>query len=439
MLSWRALPLSLATLLLGGALASLATWNLKPTPPRPVSRMLITLPPGQRLAGLDQPAVAFSPDGSRLAYVAIQGGTQQIYLRALDSLESQAIPGTEGGVNPFFSPDSQWLGFFPAQKLKKVPVSGGSVQTIDDAVQLHGASWSAKDTIVFKRQGIPTLQQVPASGGTPQPLTHAEKGEATQRWPEFLADGEAVLSVATTSGFDWANTQLIVQPNGTGERRTLIRGGTQPRYAASGHLLYAQGGTLMAVPFDARRLTAAGAPASVVEGVLQSSASGAAQYSISATGSLVYVRGELQSAQGRMVWVSRNGTEQPVPAPVRTYLFPRVSPDGSKVAVAVSEHDPGPGGKWQISTEGGTEPAWNRNGRELFFRGGDKMMAVDIATQSSFAAGKPRMLFEGRYERSPATSPNYDVSPRRPALSDAQAQRTRSGGADTNQCRAQLV
>jgi eukaryotic-like serine/threonine-protein kinase len=72
---------------------------------------------------------------------------------------------------------------------------------------------------------------------------------------------------------------------------------------------------------------------------------------------------------------------------------------------------PGPGGKWQISTEGGTEPAWNRNGRELFYRSGDKMMAVDIATQPSFAAGKPRVLFAGRYEPTPATFPNYDVSP----------------------------
>jgi eukaryotic-like serine/threonine-protein kinase len=553
-LGWRALIFSVATLLLGAAISSLATWNLKPSSPRPVSRLVITLPPGQQLAGLEQPTVALSPDGSHLAYVAIQGGTQQIYLRAMDSLEARPIPGTEGGVNPFFSPDSQWLGFFSGQKLKKVSVNGGSIQTLSDAVQLHGASWDSQEIIAFKRQGVSDLQRIPAGGGTPQPLTHVERGEGqAQRWPDFLPGGRAVLSVAPTSGFDWTNTQIIVQSIGTGERRNLVRGGTQPRYAASEHLIYAQEGTLMAVPFDPQRLMATGSPAPVVEGVLQSNTSGAAQYSLSATGSLVYVRGDVQSAQRRLVWVARNGAEQSVAAPVRTYLFPRLSPDGGRVAVGISDREthlwlydlaretmtrltfegtvnhnpawtpdgkriafnsdkeglpkiywqladgsgglerltsspnanvpmswspdgqllafmesnpttgsdiwvlrlsdrkpqpflqtpfnesvprfspdgrwlayisnesgryevyvqpyPGPGGKWQISTEGGTEPVWNRNGRELFYRTGDRMMAVDITAQPGFAAGKPRTLFEGRYERTPATSPDYDVSP----------------------------
>jgi len=550
---WRALALSLTTLLLGAAIASLATWNLKPSPPRPVSRTVIALPLGQQLAGLEQPAVALSPDGSVLAYVAIQGGSQQIYLRAMDSLEARPIPGTEGGANPFFSPDGQWLGFFPGQRLKKVPVSGGATQTIVDAVQLHGASWSSKEIIAFKGLGISAFQQVPAGGEAPQSLTRVEKGVAIQRWPDFLPGGEAVLFVVPPSGFDWTNTQISVQSIETGERRDLFRGGTQPRYAASEHLIYAQQGTLMAVPFDPRRLTTIGAPTPMVEGVLQSALSGASQYSLSVSGSLVYVRGDVQSAQHRLVWVARNGAEQTIAAPVRTYIFPRLSPDGGRVAVSIIEHEthlwlydlaretltrlsfegtvnhnatwtpdgkriafdsdkegtlniywrladgsgglerltssqhpnvpmswspdgqllafietnaatgsdiwvlrlsdrkpqpflvtpfnesvprfspdghwltyisnesgrnevyaqpyPGPGGKWQISTEGGTEPVWNRNGRELFYRNGDKMMAVEIATQSGFVAGKPHMLFEGRYARTPATSPNYDVSP----------------------------
>ena len=123
--SWReALMWGVAALLLA-AVTGLAIWNLKPSPARPVSRTVITLPPGQRLAGLDQPAVAISPDGTNLAYVAVQGGTQQLYLRAMDSLEARPISGTEGAVNPFFSPDGQWLGFFAGGKLKKVSVNGG--------------------------------------------------------------------------------------------------------------------------------------------------------------------------------------------------------------------------------------------------------------------------------------------------------------------------
>ena len=132
----RGLILSVGALLLVAVIAGLAIWNLKPSPPQPVTRLVVTLPPGQQLAGLDSgPAVALSPDGTHLAYVARQGGTQQLYLRAMDSLEAKPIPGTEGAINPFFSPDGQWLGFFAGGKLKKVSVSGGATLTLVDAAQ----------------------------------------------------------------------------------------------------------------------------------------------------------------------------------------------------------------------------------------------------------------------------------------------------------------
>ena len=380
---------------------------------------------------------------------------------------------------------------------------------------------------------------------------------------------------------NWTNAQVAVQSVVTGERRNLIQGGTQPRYAPSGHLVYAQGGNLMAVPFDPQRLAVTGAAVPVVEGVLQSPTSGAAQYSFSATGSLVYVPGGVQATQSRLVWVSRNGAEQPLAAPAHAYQYPRLSPDGRRVAVGIAEQEtqvwlydlsretltrltfegnvnsypawtpdgkriafqsnkegpqnifwqladgsgglerlttseyiqapmswspdgqllafievnpttgydiwvlrlsdrkaqpflrtpfnesaprfspdgrwlayvsdesgryeiyvqpyPGPGGKWQISTEGGTEPVWNPNGRELFYRSGDKMMAVDIATQPGFAAGKPRMLFEGPYVPTPVNVPQLRRVSRWPALPDAQAQRAGGGGTDANQRRAELV
>jgi eukaryotic-like serine/threonine-protein kinase len=560
----RPIMVGLGALLLGAVIASLAIWNLRPAPtppPRPVSRFTITLPPGQQLAGLDNgPAVAVSPDGTHLAYVARQGGTQQLYLRAMDSLETRPIPDTEGAINPFFSPDGQWLGFFAGGKLRKVLVSGGAGLTLGDAVEPHGASWSSQSTIAFAPLSASVLQQVSDAGGALQPLTHLDKGESSQRWPEFLPDGKAVLFAVGPSAADFTNARVAVQSLVAGGRRNMIQG-TGPHYATSGHLVYAQGGSLMAVSFDSQRLTATGAAVPVVESVVQSSVSGAAQYSFSVTGSLVYVPGGVQSAQSRLVWVSRNGAEQPVAAPAHTYLGPRLSPDGRRIAVTITEQEsqtwlydlpretltrltlernnnlfpawtpdgkriafqsnkegplnifwqladgsgglerlttseythvplswspdgqllaflevnpttgndiwvlrvgdpsagsgqvrkaqpflrtpfnesvprfspdghwlayisdesgryevyvqpyPGPGGKWQISTEGGTEPAWNPNGRELFYRSGDKMMAADVAAQPGFAAGKPRMLFEGPYLPTPLTSPNYDVSP----------------------------
>jgi len=541
----RVLVVGVGALLLV-AISSLATWNLKPTPPRPVTRAVITLPPGQQLAGLGNgPAVALSPDGSHLAYVASQSGTQQIYLRAMDSLEARPISGTEGAVNPFFSPDGQWIGFFAGGKLKKISVSGGAPLTLGDAPVPYGASWNSHGMIAFAPTASNYLLQVPDSGGASQPLTQLQKGESSNEWPEFLPGGKAMLFTAGGWG-------VVGQSIGTGVGRNVIQGGTQPRYALSGHLLYAQGANLMAVPFDPQRLEVTGTAVPVVEGISESRITGAAQYSVSATGSLAYVPGTIQSAQGRLVWVNRNGAEQPLAAPPHSYDRPRVSPDGRHVAVNVTEQEtqvwlydlsrdtltrltfegdtnaypiwtpdgkriaftstkegtanifwqladgsgglerlnaseyvqvpiswsadgqllafielsattgydigvlrmsdrkaqpflrtpfneatpqfspdgrwlayisdesgrfevyvqpyPGPGGKWLISTEGGTEPVWNRNGRELFYRSGDKMMAVDIATQPSFVAGKPRMLFEGPYLPTPQTSSNYDVS-----------------------------
>jgi hypothetical protein len=157
-LIWGVVSLILAVV------TGLAIWNVKPSPPGPVSRTVITLPPGQRLAALDQPAVALSPDGTRLAYVATQGGAQQIYLRAMDSLDARATPGTEGATEPFFSPDGQWLGFFVGNKLKKVPVSGGAVLTLGETTFPGGASWGRQGMIAFAPSWASVLQQMPDAG-----------------------------------------------------------------------------------------------------------------------------------------------------------------------------------------------------------------------------------------------------------------------------------
>jgi len=547
---WPKMLLWPAAVLAACAVVGLTVWHFRPVPPRPVTRFTITLPSGQRLAGLDEPAVAISRDGARLAYIAAQAnGVPQLYVRPMDSPEAKPIPGTEGAANPFFSPDSQWVGFFALSKLKRVSVSGGAAVILADAPSPQGASWGSQGMIAFGSEPAAVLLQVSDAGGTPQALTRLQKGETDHDWPEFLPGDKTILFAA--SGNDRANAQVAIQSLGTGTRRNLIQGATHPHYAPSGQLVYAQGGNLMAMPFDLQRLAVTGAAVPVVEGVLQSTSSGAAQYSFSATGSLVYVAGAVQATeQLRPVWVSRNGTEQPLPTPVQEYQFPRLSPDGRRLALTISDqiwmYDlsretlsrftfegdennaplwtpdgkriaflsgkegtssnifwaladgsgglerlttseyrqgptswspdgqllafvevnpnkrfdiwvlrmsdrksqpfiqtrfnaaapqfspdghwlayisdesgryevyvqpyPGPGGKWQISTEGGTEPMWNPNGRELFYRSGDKMMAVDIATQPGFVAGRPRKLFEGRYKPMVPT-PDYDVSP----------------------------
>jgi hypothetical protein len=156
------------------------------------------------------------------------------------------------------------------------------------------------------------------------------KGDVSQRWPDFLPDGKEVLFAASPTSGNWINAHVAVQSVGTGKQVNLIQGGTNPRYTPSGHLVYVQGGSLMAMPFDPQRLTVTGTAVPVVEGVLQSPSSGAAQYGFSSTGSLVYVPGEVQSAQSRLVWVSRIGAEQPL-APLRAPTWaPGFPPTGGE-------------------------------------------------------------------------------------------------------------
>ncbi|MGH9255186.1 MAG: protein kinase domain-containing protein [Vicinamibacterales bacterium] len=543
-------------LLLLAVLAGAAFWSFGPAPATvtaPVSRIAIALPSGQLMAGLSGgSSVAISPDGTRLAYVAsLRGATEQLYLRSLEGLEGQPVPGTEGGQAPFFSPDGRWLGFLADGRLKKISVNGGTPVNLADARDPRGASWSSRGIIAFAPTRGSRLQQVSDTAGAPQPLAQFTEAENSHRWPEFLPGGRAVLFGAFRSGSNWENATIAIQSMETGERRDLIQGGSHPRYAPSGHLVYVKGQTLMAAPFDIEQLTVTGEAVPVVEGVMQRSLlNGAAHYSFSNTGSLVYLPASGQGVQRRLVWVSRSGTEQYLTAPARPYRNPRLSPDGRRIAVAIDEQEmqvwvydlardtlsrltfegtlnynplwtpdgqrvvfqslgragglfsqpadggsglerlccdtggfgpsswspdgqlmagggagstgnltvlrrgerstevllrtpfgegavmfspdgrwlayasnesgrseiyiqayPGPGGKLQVSTEGGTEPMWNRNGRELFYRDGNRMMAVSITSQPTLSVGKPIMLFEGQYESTQVTNANYDVSP----------------------------
>jgi serine/threonine-protein kinase len=511
--------------------------------------------------------LALSPDASLLAYVATQRSVQQIYLRAMDEFDASPITGTEGATDPSFSPDGQWLGFIANGKLKKISIRGGVAQELTEIGTFYSsASWASEHTIAFAPYSS-VLQQVSDEGGTPQPMTRFEKGETLHMWPQFLPGGKAFLFTVATSG----PTGIAVQKIG-GERRTLIPGqGVSGASYVLGRVIYVQAGNLMAVPFDPDRLqTRKGfVPAPVISNIMQYAVNGAAQYTVSATGSLAYVLGSAPRVNSELVWVDRRDQkEYPLGTPARPYNQPRLSPDNTRVAVdvvettekmqvwlwdlarggpltpftfdSVNRHavwtpdskrlvfmsnregptqifwqladgtgglhrltnnrltaagdtlhipysisrsgivtfiklvrpteaelwalpvgalsgdtphdgqeqrlpvqraalDGGPqlspdgrwlayasdesgqrqiyvqafydsGGKQQISTDGGNEPQWNPNGRELFYRSGDKMLAVAIDPQG--IAGKAHVLFHGPYLKGANgwVRPNYDVS-----------------------------
>ena len=225
----------------------IAVWNLKPSPPspQPVSRTVRSRCRRANnwqvwIAALLWPSLPTAPI-SRMS--PRQGGTQQLYLRAMDSLEAKPIPGTEGAVSPFFSPDGQWLGFFAGGKLKKVSVSGGAAVTLGDAAVPRGASWGSQGTIAF----APTTgSSSPANAGRGRHPAAADSSRERGDQPPLagvLARRQGSALCCSRMAANWTNAQVAVQSLGTGERRNLIQGGTQPRYAPSGHLVYAQGGT----------------------------------------------------------------------------------------------------------------------------------------------------------------------------------------------------
>jgi len=555
----RAVPVSIAAAVAGIAIliTAVAVWTLRPiSPARPfnISRLTVTLQPGEELRSGGGPPAALSPNGAILAYAGVRrDATPLLYLRNMDNPEAKAVPGSDGAVNPFFSANGEWVGFFAQGKLKKVPVTGGVVETLCEVPNGRGGSWAEDDTIYFAPFSTSAIWKVLAAGGTPQAVTtvNRAKGEVSHRWPQVLPGGKALLLTVWT-GPGWDENQLQLLNLATGERRLLVQGARSGLYVASGHLVYFRQGpdTLMVVPFDLNRLQITGGPpVTLVERVRDTSEGG--EYAVSNSGTLAYVPSTPLWYESRLVWVGRSGIVEPLPASPQGYEEPVISPDGRQVAVSIAgpaygisiydfaraaltpltfggssqapvwtpdgkrivyratrtgsrnlferiadasgdeerlttsdglqtpgsfsrdgksfvfaDSDPVTGsdiwtlgadrkaepllktraseynphlspdgrwlayvsdesgraeiyvrpfpkldGKWKISADGAGEPVWSRDGRELFYRSGGKMMAVSVETSSTFAVAVPKMLFEGRYQFSGTGVSAYDVSP----------------------------
>ncbi|HEY6508625.1 MAG TPA: protein kinase [Vicinamibacterales bacterium] len=307
----------------------------------PIARVVIQLPLGDQLDHKANPALALSPDGTKLAYVGVRGNAaRQLFLRVMDGTDAKAIAGTEGAHVPFFSPDGQWVGFFAQGKLKKVPADGGIAQVLCDAPSGMGADWATEDTIYFMPFNTSGVWKVAASGGTPQEVTKLDrsKGEVSHRWPQLLPGGSALL-FTVWNGPGWDEKSLQMQDLQTGERRVLAEGASTGRYVTSGHLVYNRDGvqTLMALPFDVERLEVTGGPAvALAERVWEGGAEGA-QYATSNTGTMAYVASHPARYERRMVWVDRTGKVEPLTAMPRPYYDPRISPDGRQFAVSSEE------------------------------------------------------------------------------------------------------
>ena len=414
--------LAAAAAILAVALLALAFVHFRETSESatrpPLARVTIALPPADQVDHKATPALALSPDGTKLAYVGRhENATRQLFLRVMDGAEAKAIAGTEGAYVPFFSPDGQWIGFFSQGKLKKVPADGGAAQVLCDAPSGLGADWAADDTIYFMPFNTSGVWKIAASGGTPQEVTQLDrsKGEVSHRWPQLLPGGVAVLFTVWT-GPGWDEKSLQMQVLRTGERRVLAQGASTGRYVISGHLVYNRDGvqTLMALPFDVVRLRVVGGPAvALAEQVWEGGAEGA-QYAVSSAGTMAYVASHPARYERRMVWVDRTGKVEALPATPRPYYDPRISPDGRRFVVSSEEaaervwtFDFARPILTALTGPGSSQaPLWTPDGKRVIYRA-TRMGSRNIAWKAADGSGEEQRLTTSHNMQTPVSvSPN---------------------------------
>ena len=575
---------ALAGLLLGifGGVLWILGRGPKAVPP-PVVRFGFDLPPDQPMKPTWNAQLMFSPDGASLAYSHSVGDMEATFIRGLGELEAKPFASAPGMSVPVFSPDGRYVLLMDSMQssLKKAALSGGAPVLFAPYDMAFRGDWASDDYYYWTTHYFGPIVRTSASSGKQEPVTQLDLGaqERTHRHVQVLPGGKAIMFTVSTGGiqsFDDARIDLCALD--AKKRKTLVQGGFSPRYSPSGHIVYAHGGSLFAVPFDVNGLEVTGPPVKVVDGVFMSTNSGSAHFDISRTGSLAYAVGKAEGGERTLVWVDREGKASPLPLPPRSYLFPRISPDGRQIAFEIEgvNHDlyvydpardvtaklttdgvshapvwtpdgrhiafrswkagtmtmwwmpadrsgpeerltmvgarqsvvsfspdgryllfnqmdmggmgmdgdmgmmgsggmesggtsvwvlpmqgdrtpqpfaksnfvhgsgkfspdgkwvaycsnepgqnevfvqqwPGPGPKTQITSQGGTDPIWSRTSNELFYRDRDKMMVVDVVTQPTFQASKPRLLWEAHYSHGMSSScgppgtteGNYDVT-----------------------------
>ena len=543
------------------ALLVLIAWSVvwrRPAEQRHMMRFSLQLPaswPNLR-------EFAISPDGNAVAYSAQEsaGTTPRLSLRRLDQFDAVALDGTENGRYPFFSPDGAWVGFGTGSALKKISTSAAaSPIVLAEVASMRGGTWIDDGTIIVSAPDQ-ALQRVPAAGGAPVPFAvlDTSRHERDHHNPEVLPGGKAVIFTIHEVQDGRNVFRVGIQALSSDRHRVVIDQGFDAHYVPTGHLVYANGSTLLAVAFDLLTLEATGSPVKLLDGLATEPDNGVGNFRVSASGSLVFVPERPRNPARTLVWVDRSGRESPVPLAPRQFTISRVSPDGRRIAFTVvagdnadiwtydiatdqarrvsfenysvapvwtpdgsrvtytssssgnawrlmsvpadgngspqslgngsgraypmtwtpdgrtlvyfetlagqnrfaavdvggqthlvpTNHGPSfadvtgpalsPDGRWlafvgfesgqkvgniyvepfqhqgpryQVTVDGGIQPIWRRDGREIFYRNDDRMYAVPIGPGPDFVSGKPVMLFRGTYRRGAPTGPDYDVTP----------------------------
>jgi serine/threonine protein kinase len=398
----------LALVVAGLAVLSSRRATVEPT------RFIVETPPGTVVPVPEsRTRIAISPDGRRLALVVSSKGTQQIWIRSLDSVELAPLPGSEGAISPFWSPDGQFVGFFsPGEAaLKKVDMAGGPARVICAAQADGVATWGPDGTILFT-QFLDGIYRVSADGGTPVQVTRLDKSrrELNHYWPQLLPDGRRFIYMATSldAGGLRETPGVYLASLDSRERTLLTRTHSRMVYAAPGHLLFVQDGALLAQKFDAASATLSGEPVRVADGVGYVRAVGNGAFTVSANGVLAY---QGSGDPSRILWSDRRGAVSDTGWPVQNYGTLRFSRDGQRVAVDVIDPRTGAADIWLFDASRGTPvrvtsdaadesgPVWSPDDSRILLsteRGGPSSLRMGSAAPNvyvkSFDTGHVELL-----------------------------------------------
>ena len=395
----RAIVGSVVGVVVVAVMAALGGWRLGqswPATALPLLRSSIGLPEGTILPTGVGPDLAISPDGQTLVYVGGNASGRQLYVRSLNQFAHTAIPGTEGAQEPFLSPDGQSVAFTAGLAVKRVPVSGGEVFSVCD--RCFGGFWGDDGYIYYESNG--GLSRIPAVGGTPELLAEPKPDQGVP-WlasPAPLPGGRAVLFEIGNLEFGGVGVLSLE----TNEIIVVSEEGSNPFYSPTGHILFARGGTLFAVPFDVENLRAAGAAVPVTQNVHVENG-GAIQAALSQDGLFVYKPAGDVGTQ--LVWVDRGGTIESMIEDWRVFYGPQLSPDGEQLAVQINEgggsaiwiHEVESGSLRLLTlTENAASPVWSPDGDRVAFGAGSGG-AFAIQSIAADGAGPVETLLESEF------------------------------------------
>ena len=405
-------------------LAAIGAWTWQPrTSVQPAHLLTLGIDAGAdtALAGVGWAGLnwvgataVISPDGRRIVFIArgAGGGRWQLHSRRLDELRATALPGTDGAVAPFFSPDSRNVGFFARGQLMKVALDDGAVTAICPAEEARGGAWTQDGTIVFAPRPEGPLYRVSSGGGTPSQATtlDASAGETSHRWPEALPDGKGLLFTAHTESNASKPGAIVAWRPADGRRVVVLNAGLSPRYASSGHLLYVQEGRLFAAPFDVDGLRVTGAAVPVVDEVAHAVIHGGAQFSVSDAGLLAYRRS--RGAERVLQWMDLAGQIQPLRSVPADYRELRLSPDGTRIALVIGEGAQSDIWVYDASRDTMTRltfhpdndwgPVWSPDGRHVAYGSWRRDVgAFNVFVHRSDGSGEPVRLTTSRRNQIP--------------------------------------